>query len=233
MTLRRHRGVQPAVPLEQLAEQIGSVGAVPHILQIDLAVAQTDVEYNIAADVIMVWMAPTISDQITIKINDQSGPAIPFVMGSKLRTPFTKVFISVPGTGAGTMYLMYGMGAMIDMAVTAQDVPGAMAGMLTALQAIQLELQGSAAAGTFNQVNVGVAAVQVMAANANRIGCIVTADPTNANAVYLSFDNTVAANKFYANFAAGSFDSVPIHDYRGAIFAIAGGAGNAVGYGEW
>jgi len=237
MTIRRHSQARPAaLPLEELREAVGSVGAIPHQLVIDLGVAQNDREYNIAGDVLLIWYAPTITDQITIKINDQSNPAIPFVIGHKMRTPFTKLYVTVPGTGAGNMYILYGMGGtqgLLDMEVTAQDIPGAMAGILTALQAIQEEVQGPVTDIGYGRQAAGLAQAQVVAANADRHGLIVTNDPTNANAVYLGFDNTVTAANFFASFAAASFDRVQFFDYRGPVHVIAGGAGNNVGYGEW
>jgi len=236
MSIRRHSLARPsAAPLQELREAVGSVGAIPHQLIIDLSVARTDQEYNIAGDVLLIWYAPTITDQITVKINDQSNPAIPFVIGHKIRTPFTKLFITVPGTSTGNMYILYGMGGtegLLDMEVTAQDIPGAMAGMLTALEAIQNQLEGDAADETYGRFTVGNGAtVQLLAANTDRKGYSVQAESTNAGVIYVGFDNTVAANNYAWELSAGQ--GVVIDDYRGAVHAIASAAGQLCGVGEW
>jgi len=224
--------------LKAKLREIGAHGAIPKQIEIDLSVARTDFEINASGDILGVWLAPTVTDQVQVRINDTDQPAIPFVQGHVLETPFHRLFLTVAGGGTGTMYLLYGAsesGQLLRMLVNAQDIPAAMTGMLTVLQDIREELIGPTddSDGGYGQQGVGVAAVQVVAANTDRHGVIVTCDPTNANAVYLGFDNTVAANNFFAAFAAGAYDRVQFEDYRGAIYALAGGAGNNVGYGEY
>jgi hypothetical protein len=224
--------------LKEKLRDIGAHGAIPKLIEVDLSIARNDYEVNASGDIIGVWLAPTVTDQITVKFNDTDQPAIPFVQGHVMETPFHRLYLTVASGGTGIVYIVYGAsesGQLLRMLVNAQDIPAAMAGMLTTLEDIREELQGPTddSDGGYAQVGVGLAAVQVVAANADRHGVIVTADPTNANAVYLGFDNTVAANNFFASFASGTYDRVQLTDYRGAIYAIAGGAGNNVGYGEY
>ncbi len=63
----------------------------------------------------------------------------------------------------------------------------------------------------------GVGATQILAANAARKWCLVTADLANANYVFLGVDNTVteAANSFFDMLAGGSWRE----HYKGAVWA--------------
>jgi len=211
------------------------IRSVPKSISLDLSVVRTNQRFSIAGDVFGVWSSPTVTDQILVRFNAPDEPAIPFTRGQTVETPFRDVYITVPGTDTGTMTLVYGSGGaeFLRLYNASQDVPAVLDSLLTSNEGILDELRGETAAGAYGQIAVGVAAVQVLAANGDRVGCIVTADPTNANPVYLGFTNAVAANNCFAAFAAGAYDRVHLETYRGPIYAIAGGAANAVGYGEW
>ena len=96
------------------------------------------------------------------------------------------------------------------------------------------ELRGDVAPESVGvEITVGAAAVQAIAANANRKGCWLHSDINNTGTIYLGFDNTVTTaaggNIWVACLAAGQ--GWGVDDYRGDIYAIATAAGQLLGTG--
>lgn len=81
-----------------------------------------------------------------------------------------------------------------------------------------------------DDIAVGAAAVQLLAANANRKSLLVQSDIANPGIIYIGYDNTVGSTKKVATLLPGGAFSVD--DYRGAIWAISGVPGNAVSASE-
>jgi hypothetical protein len=92
------------------------------------------------------------------------------------------------------------------------------------------QIQGDTSAEGYGCVTVGVAAVQVVAQNADRKGIDIQSDPDNVDYIYLGYDNTVTTAKWFAKLSPGQAFSRD--NIRSAIYAISGTAGQNVGYGE-
>lgn len=207
------------------AQYISTLSTPAKLLPLDLSTVMTDHIFNISGNSLGVWLAPQPTDQIFIRFNEQDEPAFPFRQAMVLPVKFNKIFVTIPGTSVGIMHIVYGADPeLIKMHVRPEDIPGTLIDILE-------ELQGQIGAGTYNQTPVGVAAVQVIAANANRHGCSIEADFGNGQPIYIGFDNTVAANKCIRRLNALGFWS--IDDYRGPVYSIAAGPGQNVNWAEW
>jgi hypothetical protein len=190
-------------------------------LPLNLAIALVDQKFNISGTQICLWDAPNQTDVIYLKFNGQSKPAIPFRRGKIIRTPFTTIHVSVPGTGAGTATIAYGTGdtdilSLLPNVSEASEV----------LEDIRDELQGDTTPDNWGNVAVGLVAVQVAAANADRNSIQIQAALGNTQTVWIGYANTVTNLN-----AAGSCPAGRCwwrDDYRGAVWAIAGGAGQVV-----
>jgi len=204
--------------------------AMPRKITIDLSIVQVDFEYGIAGNLFYVWESPDVSSYVSIRVNSTDQPALDYRKKTGLTTPFDKLYITTPAGQAGDLIL-----------VIATEAPGLLniidhrSSNVTGLSGILAELQGVTAAGTFAGVTVGAAAVQVLAANANRKACLIQALSTNTGRVFLGFDNTVTAGGAPGIWFAELQPGMPfsVDDYRGPIFAIATAAGQVVGTGEW
>lgn len=220
--------------MNQITDLIKQGIGQPKSVTLNLAVTFTDREFNIAGSSFGVWSAPNDTDQILVRFNDPSSDQIPFERGKALDVLFNRVFITVPAGIAGNMVIVYGTGTSQYLQTgffklyPQINEPSA---SLTVLQDIRAELQGDIADEGYGQTGVGVAAVNVIAANVDRKGFSVEADINNTQPIYVGFDNTVAANKNIRRLVAGGFLSGD--DYRGDIYCIAGGAGQNVNWGEW
>ena len=95
---------------------------------------------------------------------------------------------------------------------------------------ILAELQGDQLPENWNQAAVGVGQVQILAANAARKSFSIQAKSTNTGIVYVGFDATVTAAKWWAELQAGQ--SCDGDDYRGPLHVIATVAAQNVGYAE-
>lgn len=215
--------------LNTFSDKIGYVRrgpmGVPRAIQIDLSVAYTDLIYNIAGNLFYVWYSPTRSDIVYIKINQTDQPALPYRMGQGLVTPFDKLIITTPAGQTGTMYLIYGTEAPELLEII--DNRAALSGDITDMLA---ELQGDVVPENWNQATIGVAQSQVLAANVARKSFSIQAKSTNTGIVYIGYDNTVTAAKWWAELQPGQ--SCGGDDYRGALHAIATVAGQLIGYSE-
>lgn len=92
------------------------------------------------------------------------------------------------------------------------------------------QLRGDLAAKGYDRITIGLAAVQIVAANPDRKGIDIEADPDNADYIYLGYDSNVDTDKWFAKLAPGqgySRDNI-----RSAIYAISETADQYCGYGE-
>lgn len=216
----------------QFAEKIDLVKkssmGVPKVINIDLSIALTDQIYNLAGNVFYIYSAPGESEYIGIKVNESREPQINYSVHTGLETPFYRLFITTPAGQAGTIQLIYGTEApeLLRILDHRSTTVAGVGGILD-------ELRGDITPENWGtEITVGnAAAVQILAANAARKGCIIQAKAVNAGIVYIGFDNTVATNKWIAELQA----SMPftVDDYRGPLFARADAVGQLVGYGEW
>jgi len=204
---------------------------VPKNFIVNLALPLTDQRYDISGNLFYIWSSPNATDYVDIKVNKSSEPALRCVRQTGLITPYDKLLITTPAGQTGDMTILYGTES--PELLTLIDNRSA---TLADTAAILAELQGdvlpeSAAA----EIAVGVAQVQLLAANADRKGCHICSDILNAGNIYLGFDNTVTTSAggniwFHCLTPGASFS---IDDYRGPIHGISTVAAQAVGVGEW
>lgn len=213
-----------------IAEYIQQGIGQPRKLTLDLSLAITNHRFAISGTQFGVWHSPLATDEIQVRFNANQAVEIPFRRGRVLAVPFNKVFITVPAGGTGNMDILYGHGAM-DLFRIFPAIPEPFTSMETILGEMRDELQGDVLPEGYNAVAVGVAAVQVMAANADRRGCVVQARWDNGGVIYVGFDNGVGPAAYAVCLSAG--EAYSWDDYRGPIFAEASAAAQEVGYGEW
>ena len=195
------------------------------VLPLDLSIALTDQRFTIAGTQIGLWDAPNQTDIIYLRLNEQSRPQIPFKRGKVLRVPFTEVYITVPAGLAGTAYILYGTGDQAILGIRPQVSEAS-----EVLEDIRDELQGDQVPENWGNAAVGAAAVQILAANANRRSFHVQSALGNTQTIWVGYANTVTNINAAAALVAGQ--AFWLDDYRGPIYAIAGGAGQVVHYSE-
>lgn len=207
----------------------GSLG-VPKTFDIDLSIAIVDQEYAIAGNIMYIVHAPDDTVYVDVKFNANRESTHRMYRAMGFETPFDRMFITTPAGQTGTITIVYATEAPELMRVIDNRSSTSLG-----MNQLVAELQGDAAPENWGEVTVGAAAVQLLAANTNRKACIVQADPGNADDIYLGFDNTVTTAAGGANWFAVLVpgQAFSVDDYRGAIFGIAGGAGQLVGTGEW
>lgn len=220
-------GILDTFPLKIDYVRTASMG-VPKNFVINLAIPLTDQIYNIAGNVFYVWSSANETDYVDIKVNNTNEPATRFVRQTGLNTPFDKLLITTPAGQSGDMVILYGTEAP-ELLQIIDNRSATVSGLVSILG----ELQGDQVHENWGtEITVGnVAAVQVLAANANRKAMCCQAKAVNTGIIYLGFDNTVTTTKWIAELQAG----VPftVDDYRGPIFARADAAGQLLGWGEW
>lgn len=202
----------------------------PRKLSLDLSIALVNQRFSISGTQFGIWSSPLSTDEIEVRFNANQAVMIPFARGRVLAVPFNKVYITVPGTGAGNMDILYGHGAM-DLFRIFPAIPEPFTSMETILNSINRELEGDVLAEGYGIDAVGVAAVEVIAANADRCGASIQARWDNAGVIYVGFNNTVGPANYQSCLSAG--DGFTWDDYRGPIFAEASVAAQEVGWGEW
>jgi len=194
-----------------------------------------EVEINISGKVFAIWNAPPPPTQfILIRFNKRSADPIRFTRGQVLAVPFNKIYVTKAAwaIGLGDMEILYGPDAFEVLRIYPNPPESGLADILTSLTAILGEVQGPQVPIAYGQTAVGLAAVQIFAANANRHGLIIQAPSTNgANFIYLGFTNAVVAANCFVQLAAGA--SWTCDDYRGDVYAIASLAAQAVNRGDW
>lgn len=202
----------------------------PRKLTLDMSVALTNHRFAISGTQFGVWHSPLATDEIQVRFNQNQAVQIPFRRGRVLAVPFNKVFITVPAGGTGNMDILYGHGAM-DLFRIFPAIPEPFTSMETILGDMRAELQGDVLPEGYGIQAVGVAAVEVIPANADRKGCSIQARWDNGGIVYVGYDDTVGpANYQNCLSAEGGF---VWDDYRGPVFAEASVAAQEVGWGEW
>lgn len=201
---------------------------VPKTIQINLGAALTNQAYDISGNIFYIWDAPDASSYINIRVNETREPAIPFRLSMGMVTPFHRLYITTPAGQAGNLTLIYGTEAPELL-----EIIDNRSGSVASLDDLLAELRGDVTHETFpGEFTIGAgAAVQILAANANRKACIVQAKSSNAGSIYLGFDNTVAANKYITELTGGM--AFTVDDYRGPLWGIASAAGQLAGAGEW
>jgi len=201
---------------------------VPKSFTIDLGAPLANQEFSLAGNLFYIWDAPDAASYITIRVNETREPAIPFRLSTGLVTPFHRLYITTPAGQAGSMTIIYGTEAPELL-----ELIDNRSGSIASLDDILDELRGDVTPENWGaEITVGnAAAVQILAANADRKACIIQAKSTNAGIVYIGFDNTVATNKWIAELQPGM--SFAVDDYRGDLYARASAVGQLVGYGEW
>ena len=201
---------------------------VPKSIIINLGLPLTDQEYGISGNIFYVWEAPIASDYINIRLNETREPMIPFRLSMGLITPFHRLYITTPAGQAGNMTLIYGTEAPEML-----DIIDNRSGSVASLDDLLAEMRGDVAPENWGaEITIGnAAAVQILAANADRKACTIQAKSTNSGIVYIGFDNTVTTTKWVGELQPGM--SFPVDDYRGDLYARASAAGQLVGYGEW
>lgn len=203
---------------------------VPKTFRIDLTVPIVDQKYDISGNLFYIWTSPDEASFVNIKVNNNREPGIPYVAQTGLNTPFDKLYITTPAGQAGEMVIIYATEApdllqLIDnRSVTAMN-----------LADLLLELRGDVTPENWGEITVGVAAVQLLAANVDRKACSICSDANNAGNIYLGFTNgvtTAAGGNLWVECLRPG-ESWGVDDYRGPIYAIATVAAQLVGTGEW
>lgn len=202
----------------------------PRKLTLDLSVALTNHRFAISGTQLGVWHSPLATDEIQVRFNQNQAVEIPFRRGRVLAVPFNKVFITVPAGGTGNMDILYGHGAM-DLFRIFPAIPEPFTSMETILGDMRGELEGDILPEGYGIQAVGVAAVEVIPANADRKGCSIQARWDNAGIIYVGFDNTVGPANYKDNLSAEG--GYTWDDYRGPVWAEASVAAQEVGWGEW
>jgi len=197
-------------------------------IEIDLSVPVVDKEYNLAGNFFYVKDAPNQNSHIAVKLNTSSRAAITWVKQTGFRHPFNRLYITTPAGQAGTMQILIAaespeIYAIID---NRSAISEGMENVLT-------ELRGDVTPENWGtEKTVGdAAAVEILAANANRKACIIQAKSTNTGIIYIGFDNSVTTTKWVAELQASQ--AFTVDDYRGPLFARADAASQLVGWGEW
>ncbi len=213
---------------EQQLESVGRSGLVNNQqIEIDLAIAIVDKELNLAGNYFYILNAPNQTSHIDVKTNATNQPAISWVKQTGFLQPFTKLYITTPAGQAGTMTVL--IACMAPELFTIIDNRSAIS---ESMNDVLAELQGDITPENWGtEITVGIAAVSVISANADRKACIIQNKSTNSGIVYVGFDNTVTSSKWIAELQPGM--AFPLDDYRGDLYAIATAAGQLVGWGEW
>jgi len=211
---------------EQLAMARGGMINAQQIV-INLAEALIDKPFNLAGNYFYVFDAPDQTSYIQVKTNATNQPAVSWVKQTGFLQPFTKLYITTPAGQAGNMTLL--IASMAPELFTVLDNRSAIS---ESMNDVLAQLEGDITAETFGpEKTVGVAAVSILAANANRKACCVQSKSTNTGIIYIGFTDAVTSSKWIAELQPGM--SFSIDDYRGLIYAIATVAGQLVGVGEW
>lgn len=220
--------------LETFAAKINFVRrtsmGVPKIINIDLAIPLTDQEYNFAGNMFYIWQAPDDTSYLEIKVNNTREPAIPFTVQTGLETPFDRLLITTPAGQAGTITLIVATEAP-ELLQIIDNRTSTIVGFTDILD----ELRGDVTPENWGEITVGVAAVQLLAANVDRKACSICSDANNAGNIYLGFTNgvtTAAGGNLWVECLRPG-ESWGVDDYRGPIYAIATVAAQLVGTGEW
>lgn len=194
-------------------------------IEINLAVVTDDHEYNITGNFFYVKDAPDTDVYVDVKVNSSDQPAVSWTKQTGFRHPFDRLYITTPAGQVGTMKILIAAESpkLFDVVDNRSAVSEATEDILT-------ELRGDTTPEDYDQATVGVAQVEVLAANADRKSFEIQAKSTNIGIVYIGFDNAVTSTKWWAELQPGQ--SCDGDDYRGALHAIASAAAQLIGYAE-
>lgn len=198
---------------------------VPKIINIDLGAAIVDQEFGIAGNIFYIYTAPDEAEYVGIKVNETREPMINYSVHTGLETPFYRLYITTPAGQAGMLQIIYGTEApellriLDNRSTTAAGVGG-----------ILDELRGDVTPEDWDEETVGAVQQMVMAANTLRKSFSIQAESTNTGIIYVGFDNTVTANKWWAELLPSQ--SCNGDDYRGPIHVIGSAAGQDYGFAE-
>lgn len=196
-------------------------------ITIDLSIAAADQEYNLSGNFFYVKEAPDQDMYVEVKINGSNNKAIPWTKQMGFIHPFNRLYVTTPAGQTGTMTILIASEApeLFDVVDNRSAISLTMADVLG-------ELQGDVTPESCAVIVVGVAQVQLLAANAGRKGCSICSATINTGNICLGYDNTVttAANWFHILEPGGSYH---IDNYRGPIHAVATVAAQGIGVGEW
>jgi len=202
----------------------------PKSFNIDLGTAERDREFGLAGNFFYILHAPDDTVYVDIKINGTNETPIHMTRALGFITPFDKLYITTPPGQIGTITIVYGTESpqLLELIDNRSSTS-------LGINQIVAELQGDVTPENWGEVMVGTTAVLVVAANVDRKACWIHADTANTSDVYLGFTNGVTTraggNMWFAVLEPG--DGWGVDDYRGDIYAIADGAGQQVGMGEW
>lgn len=194
---------------------------------IDLAVRSVDQCYNLAGNFFYIKDVPDANSYIEVRVNGSDRPAVEWTKQTGFIGPFNRLYITTPAGQAGLMRVLIAAESpqLFDIIDNRSAINEGMQGVLD-------ELRGDVVPENLGtEKTVGLTAVAVLAANADRKGCICQAKSNNTGIVYLGFDDTVTSSKWVAELQAGQ--AYCVDDYRGAIYAIGSAADQLVGWGEW
>lgn len=195
-------------------------------IDINLAVVADDKEYNLTGNFFYIKEAPDSDVYVNVKVNSSDQPPVSWTKQTGFRHPFDRLYITTPAGQAGTMKILIAAEAPELYAVI--DNRSAIS---EATDKILAESRGDTTPENWgDEITVGLAAVEILAANADRKSCIIQAKSTNTGIVYIGYDDTVLATKWIAELGPGG--PFTADDYRGTLFAIADTAAQLVGYGE-
>jgi len=210
---------------QTIADLIQNQIAQPKRLTINLAMPFTDREFSIGGTMIGIWDSPNAGDTIQIRFNQQSANQIPMKRQKVLVVPFDKLYITVPAGLTGNMEILYGSGTIAYFRMYPN-----VAEQAETMDQIRDELRGDLVPENYGTAVIGMVAVVVLAANANRKGFDLQAGLGNAGNIYIGFTNAVTAANCTAALVAGQ--SYSRSDYRGPLYAIASAAGQLLNNGE-
>jgi hypothetical protein len=171
-------------------------------------------------------LSTTGSSNIRVSINGQSEQELPQGLSVELPADNNFKYLEFRNTEAApvTIEITVSNGKVNDARASAN--------LTTGIEAVRDELKGDTVPENWGAEKiVGLAAVQIIALNANRKACIIQAKASNTDKIYIGFDNTVSTTKWVAELQAGQ--ALVLDDYRGDLYAIANAAAQLVGWGEW
>lgn len=194
-------------------------------IEVNLAVEADDHEYNITGNFFYVKDAPDSEVYVKVKVNSSDQPAVSWSKQTGFRHPFDRLYITTPAGQAGIMKILIAAESpLLFEIIDNRSV------VSEATEDILNELRGDVTPENWNQATIGLAQSQVLAANVDRKSFSIQAKSTNTGIVYVGFDTTVTAAKWWAELQPGQ--SCGGDDYRGPLHAIATVAAQAVGYAE-
>ncbi len=181
---------------------------------IDLSNARQQERLKITGTFIWAVKASQSGSNLTIQFNEQAGQGIEFSEGLSIGgQPFGQLFLTNTPQAGQSLTLVYGVETIGGLRVTN---PGEI------VQTFQL--QKATTWDAEQVVTVGIAAVQLAAAQADRREIIINSPVANAQKVYIGKANTVTAANGIELLGSGTL----VLSVTGAVWAIADLAGASV-----